>query len=122
VVAPQPSATAIATTTVPVPTAPSSTGLPAEVPTLGEPAGIFGIDGQGFGQVKPSTVFNGGDPTGRVTDITWQSWGGTEALGTGIGFWVGPNQFVYQGTQEPATIVAFNLGTCDGKFMYQAVE
>jgi len=92
------------------------------VPTLGQLAGTFAKDGQGFGQVKPSTVFNGGDPTGRVAGIVWQSWGGAEAIGTGIGWWVGPNQIVAQGTQEPATIEAFDLGTCNGRLMYQAVE
>lgn len=42
--------------------------------------------------------------------------------GTGISGYVGPGQTVATGTQEPATIIAFNLGTCDGKLMYQAVE
>jgi len=36
--------------------------------------------------------------------------------------YVGPNKSVATGTQESVTIVAFNLGTCDGKFMHQAVE
>lgn len=113
--------TVVATTTTT--TEPSTTTAPpARVPTLGQLAGGFGIDGQGFGQVEPSTVFNGGDPTGRVTNIVWKSWGGTQAVGDGTGWWVGPNQAVAQGTLEPATIVAFNLGTCEGKFMYQAVE
>jgi hypothetical protein len=32
------------------------------------------------------------------------------------------NQPVAAGTQQSATVVAFNLGTCAGKLMYQAVE
>lgn len=72
--------------------------------------------------MKPSEVFNGGDPTGLVTHIVWNSWGGSEAVGTGLNDYVGPNQSVAAGTQKPVTILAFNLGTCDGKFMYQAVE
>jgi hypothetical protein len=101
--------------------APSTTTAPTSVPTLGQPVGNF-AQGQGFGEVKPSTVFNGGDPTGYVSDITWNSWGGSTAEGDGISDYVGPNQSVAQGTQEPVTIIAFQLGTCGGKLMYQAVE
>ena len=93
----------------------------ATVPTLGQPAGIF-AHGEGFGQVKPSKIFNGGDPTGLVTHVAWKSWGGARAVATGISDYVGPNQSVAGGTEEAATVVAFNLGTCDGKLMYQAVE
>jgi hypothetical protein len=35
---------------------------------------------------------------------------------------VGPGQYVATGTQETVTIVAFDLGNCDGKLMYRAVE
>jgi hypothetical protein len=94
----------------------------AAVPVLGQPVGDFGYNSQGFGEVRPITVFNGGDPTGLVTGITWSSWGGSTATGTGTSDYVGPNQTVAGGTQEPVTIVAFDLGTCGGKLMYQAVE
>jgi hypothetical protein len=101
---------------------PTTATIPlADVPTLGQLTGTF-FNGKGFGQVKPSIVFNGGDPTGYVGDVVWQSWGGSTAIGAGMSDYVGPNQTVSQGTQESVTIVAFNLGTCDGKLMYQAVE
>jgi hypothetical protein len=96
--------------------------MPSAVPTLGRPAGSFAQAGKGFGQVEPSEVFNGGDPTGLLTHVVWKSWGGREAAGTGISDYVGPNQNVSAGTEEPATVVAFNLGTCAGRLMYQAVE
>lgn len=101
-----------------------ATTAPGEVPTLGQMAGIFatGGYGRGFGQVEPSDVYNGGDPTGQVTNIEWGSWGGPQATGAGISEYVGPNQMTVDGTEEPATIVAFNLGVCDGKYMYRAVE
>ena len=92
------------------------------VPVLGRADGLWSYNGQGWGKVRPTTVFNGGDPTGLVMHITWSSWGGNVATGTGESDWVGPNQTVATGTQETVTIVAFNLGTCDGKLMYQAVE
>lgn len=54
--------------------------------------------------------------------IQWASWGGHQAVGTGIAPYEAPNQGVSQGTEERATIVAFNLGICDGERIYQAVE
>lgn len=93
----------------------------ARAPALGQSAGVF-ARGQGFGEVKPATIFNGGDPTGLVTGITWKSWGGPTATGTGTTDYVGPSQSVAAGTRETATVVAFRLGTCDGKLMYRAVE
>jgi len=114
-------ATPVATTPA-TPASPPPTQPPTAVPTLGQPAGVFAHGSSGFGQVKPSKIFNGGDPTGLVTDVTWSSWGGAQATGSGTSDYVGPNQSVAQGTEETVTVVAFNLGTCDGKLMYQAVE
>ncbi len=99
-------------------TPPSS---PAAVPRLGQLTGDF-AHGQGFGQVKPARIFNGGDPTGLVTHVTWSSWGGPRAQATGTSEYVGPSQSVATGRPATATVVAFDLGTCDGKLMYQAVE
>jgi hypothetical protein len=96
-------------------------GPASAVPTLGRPAGVF-AHGTGFGQVKPVKIFNGGDPTGLVTHVVWTSWGGARAAATGVSDYVGPGQSVAGGTEETATVVAFDLGTCDGKLMYQAVE
>jgi hypothetical protein len=127
---PSPTATPSATTvsqptvspgTATVPASASPSPSPAAVPTLGQLAGDF-AHGQGFGLVKPTKIFNGGDPTGLVTNVAWSSWGGTQATATGTAEYVGPNQSVAQGTEESATVVAFDLGTCDGKYMYQAIE
>ncbi len=90
-------------------------------PTLGLLTGTFS-HGSGFGQVRPKEVYNGGDPTGLVTSITWRGWGQAQAVGTGRSVWVGPNQSVAQGTIESVRIVAFDLGTCRGRYMYAAVE
>ena len=46
------------------------------------------FEGRGFGQVKPSEVVLGGDPTGDIPEIAWSSWGGPEASGTGTSFYV----------------------------------
>ena len=114
-------ATGPAAATTSPPSVPASAGSAGPVPTLGQPAGVF-AHGEGFGQVKPSKIFNGGDPTGLVSHVAWKSWGGARAVATGISDYVGPNQSVARGTEEAATVVAFNLGTCDGKLMYRAVE
>ncbi len=114
------SAPAVSTPAV-SPTVAASTGPAGAVPTLGQLAGDF-AQGTGFGQVKPAKIFNGGDPTGLVTHVAWTSWGGARAVATGVSDYVGPGQSVATGTEETATVVAFDLGTCDGKLMYQAVE
>jgi hypothetical protein len=93
----------------------------ASAPVLGQLTGVF-AHGQGFGQVKPVKIFNGGDPTGLVTKIVWKSWGGPKATGTGVSEYVGPGQSVATGTSAPVRVVAFHLGTCGGKRMYRAVE
>jgi hypothetical protein len=100
----------------------STTQAPGSEPVLGRPAGIYATAGQGFGKVRPTEVSNGGDPTGTVTGITWSSWGGTQATGSGTSEYVAPNQSTANGTEETATIVAFDRGTCAGQDMYQAVE
>jgi hypothetical protein len=77
---------------------------------------------QGYGTVRPAVIFNGGDPTGAVQNVTWSSWGGPTATGSGISDHVGPGQNVASGTLATATVVAFHLGICKGKLMYQAIE
>ncbi len=117
---PAATASTVATPATPASPTPSATAT-GPAPALGQLAGVF-AQGQGFGQVEPSRIFNGGDPTGLVKHIVWQSWGSSRAIGSGLAEYVGPNQSVATGTEKPATVVAFHLGTCDGKLMYQAVE
>jgi hypothetical protein len=93
----------------------------AAAPVLGRPVGVF-AHGAGFGQVKPARIFNGGDPTGLLTHITWKSWGGPDAVGSGKSDYVGPGQSVAAGSEQRATVEAFRLGKCHGKQMYKAVE
>lgn len=76
----------------------------------------------GYGQVQPRRVDNGGDPTGVVSDISWSSWGGSTAEGVGVSDYQAGTESVAGGLQAPATIVAFNLGSCGGKSAYTAVE
>jgi hypothetical protein len=90
-------------------------------PTLGRLAGPL-VHGSGFGEVRSNAFSNGGDPTGSVGSVVWDTWGEPTATGIGISTYVGPNKSVSEGTQEQAHIVAFDLGDCDGQYMYRKVE
>ncbi len=82
----------------------------------------WGPSALGFGQVKPAEISLGGDPTGILTGITWLSWSGDTATGSGTGTYVGPGQSAAQGVQETANVVASDLGTCGGAEAYQEVK
>jgi hypothetical protein len=86
-------------------------------------AGPWSSGQKGYGKIKPRTIYNGGDPTGLVKHITWSSWGGKRAMGTGTSWWVGPHQSVNQGHFERgAKIVLFHLSRCHGRRAYDAIE
>jgi hypothetical protein len=78
---------------------------------------------RGYGRVRPSTIFNGGDPTGFVGHIHWRGWGTSTATGTGEAEYVWPGTCVAcNGDSSGASVVAFHLGTCHGHRSYNAVE
>src|SRR6478609_4355927 len=37
--------------------------------------------GEGWGSERPETIFNGGDPSGLISEVHWSSWGGPVARG-----------------------------------------
>lgn len=76
---------------------------------------------RGFGTVKPSVIDNGGDPTGLVTGVAWQSWGGKTANGTGESTFVPDGGPVAAGTTKAVEIRAYDLTTCDGRPAYEHV-
>ncbi len=98
--------------------------LAAAVDASGVPilAGPWSLHQKGYGHVKPAIVFNGGDPTGLVRYINWNSWGSAHAVGTGIAEYEAPNQPVAGGSQEIARIVLFQLGSCHHRRAYNAIE
>jgi hypothetical protein len=85
-------------------------------------AGPWSLDQKGYGHVRPSSIFNGGDPTGLVRHIEWLTWGGPRAVGVGSGFYVAPNQITAEGSRHSAVIVLFKLGTCHGRRAYNAIQ
>jgi hypothetical protein len=78
-------------------------------------------DVAGFGTVRPSTIGNGGDPTGWVDKVKWKSWGTPVATAAGIGTWVPANKAVADGVQRPVVVVAWNIGPCHGLIAYRSV-
>jgi hypothetical protein len=78
------------------------------------------FNAKGFGEVKPRTIFLGGDPTGLVCRIHWLSWGGEFAVGNGIGWYINSHESVAEGHAAPAVVVLYRLGTWEGRSAYKA--
>jgi hypothetical protein len=96
-----------------------ATAASATVPILtGQPNPL--PDAKGFGQVKPKTIYLGGDPTGLVCRIHWLTWGGQLAIGTGVGWYITSHQAVSEGTPASAVVVLSRLGTWHGRPAYKA--
>ncbi len=97
----------------------ATTAAGAAVPIL---AGPWAGNQDGYGHVRPSIVFNGGNELGLVSHIEWLTWGGARAVGVGRSTWVEPNQSTAEGTLQAAVIVLFKLGTCHERRAYNAIE
>lgn len=89
-----------------------------KVPTLGLAGWAPGT--RGYGASKPNVIDNNGDPTGTVTGVTWRSWGGATASGSGTGYWPGDGPVV-DAVKAGAEIRAYDLTTCDGHPAYRKV-
>ena len=74
--------------------------------------------GKGFGQIKPRTIYMGGDETGLVCRIHWLSWGGQLAIGTGTGWYINSHESVSQGHPAPVVVVLYRLGIWQGRPAY----
>ncbi|MGW5524863.1 hypothetical protein [Gordonia sp. NPDC003950] len=88
--------------------------------TLGK---VWGPNQEGYGQIKPAKIYNGGAGVlGEVDNVVWSSWGGPEAHAVGTAAWPDPTKIEADLFPEQTQVVAFNLGTCDGQLMYQNLE
>jgi hypothetical protein len=74
---------------------------------------------QGFGTVKPKTVFLGGDPTGLFKHLSWKQWGKKKATGHGTGFYDPPGKPTAESVKAKVTLVASSLGECQGTLAYR---
>lgn len=100
----------------------ASGAMAATAPTLGlkQTSSHWGV---GFGAVRPSAINFNGDPTSFISKIHWSSWGGRRAVGRGTAGFVWPGFGVADGTRYVgATVVAFDLGRCDGRPAYEREE
>jgi hypothetical protein len=101
---------------------PGSSAIAGYLPTLGLKQADTNW-GAGFGAIRPSEINFNGDPTSFVSKIHWTSWGGRRAVGHGIAGFVWPGFGVADGTRYVgATVVAFDLGICDGHPAYEREE
>jgi hypothetical protein len=87
---------------------------------------ILGLDVawpyRGFAQIEPRYITWGGDGTSIIHDVHWTTWGGEQAVGRGVAEYVGPNGSPATGHDEPATVVASDLGRCQGHVVYRELE
>ena len=58
-------------------------GLPAASVVLGAKTS-FEPYGKGWGTAAPRALDDGGDPSGRIWNITWKNWGASAATGGGL--------------------------------------
>jgi hypothetical protein len=74
-------------------------------------------DGEGWGAARPARIYNGGDPSGLVTEIQWTNLGGTVAIGYGLGSIFKPKGGYYS---RPVLVElrAQTLGHCGSQRAY----
>jgi hypothetical protein len=77
--------------------------------------------GAGFGHPEPEVIFNGGDPSGEVSEIHWRSWGGPIAIGYGREPLFRPQGGYYRKLGR-VELRANKLGRCAGKAAYTRLE
>ena len=110
-----------AITALAIPVAANAEAEPmSEVPVLGskqfsEPYGA------GFGHPEPEVIFNGGDPSGEVSETHWRSWGGQVAIGYGRNPIFRPQGGYYRKLGR-VELRANVLGKCAGKPAYTRLE
>jgi hypothetical protein len=82
------------------------------LPVLGDRFHLF-LYGSGWGDVRPTRIYNGGVPSGQVRHIDWQRWGADRALGSGMTYTYTPRGGYYR---QPVRIIlrAQGLGHCPG--------
>ena len=106
------------------------TPKPTPVVTLGV---AWAHDSVGYGKARPSEIATGGDSSGSVSNITWTSWGGAQAIGTGTASYGAGNygtctawKAAHPGSSEDCSqrvpIVAYSLSDCNGHQGYHSIE
>ncbi len=79
---------------------------------------VYGApNGEGWGGERPGTIFNGGDPSGLISEVEWEAWGGPVARGHGLNSIFKPHGGYYR-HQVTILLKATDLGRCEGKAAY----
>lgn len=73
--------------------------------------------GEGWGTPRPHRIFNGGDPSGLISNVHWSSWGGPMARGHGRHALFKPSGGYYRHTVV-ARLKAKRIGRCEGRRAY----
>lgn len=92
---------------------------PQPEPLVGLP---FGPGQAGFGKSRPTRIYGGGSPAGLIEHITWTSYGGATATGTGRALYIPKSGYVATAKMERTHIEATDLGKCQGVWIYRAVR
>jgi hypothetical protein len=74
----------------------------------------YAPQGYGWGTVSPDRIYNGGVPSGLVTDVVWQDWGQPVATGQGL-TWVYMPKGGYYPEQGAIQLRAQGIGRCRRK-------
>ena len=88
-------------------------------PTLGK-AWAQGL--KGYGQVRPQAIFDGNSIYNWVGNVTWKSWGGPRAIGTGYMKDLSHASNAVLAPWGEVMVVAYDLGPCDGHLAYRRIE
>jgi hypothetical protein len=101
---------------------PASASAAARVVVLGSKQWAL-PDGAGFGTAHPKQIFNGGDPSGLVTELTWRGWGSAVATASGRNAIFKPGGGYY-GRLVTIDLRAYDLGRCTatGPLAYRKLE
>jgi hypothetical protein len=79
---------------------------------------IYGGDyGEGWGTVRPHTIYNGGVPSGLIRNVHWSSWGGEVARGRGRHAIYKPHGGYYRHAVV-ARLKAVRIGSCERRNAY----
>lgn len=111
IVAPRTSASTAPTSSTPTQATGTTTQQTPNPATVVLGAKSFAPHGDGFGTVQPSDIFNGGDPSGHVSQVHWTGWGSSTALGTGMSSIFKPSGGYYPQLVQ-VQLRADQLGTC----------
>jgi hypothetical protein len=76
-----------------------------------------GEHGEGWGTSRPKTIYNGGDPSGLISDVHWSRWGAAVARGHGRNSVFKPHGGYYR-HQVTIQLKAKRIGSCEGRSAY----